>query len=326
VGYTTLRIEKVDHNAIVREVNEILRSFQEVELEFSKTPAPNVFRDLLLNLQKDLPRDRWFLSLKDSVISGVLFNLNFSRPRRAVIEISNGCNLKCDFCWTHSPLLKNPPDSKWLKRVIDPATVYKYLDDLADLGTVDLIEFCAIGDPLYHPQVWEFIAFAKSKNLRVRLSTNATLLYPRKWEEYGSGTVSELFMNISAGDRDTYAAIHNVAPVVFDRLIENLQYIHEQRKNSGNPVYMSWINIITDKNIGNIDAIIESGLRVGADFFDFRPVWVHKEFQKNIGVSSEALAKYGDSLSSVEERINRNKLASNFSEFKKIIEEIRNVQ
>lgn len=314
--YSTLRIETSDKSEILQQVQSALQNFSQVELDFPKKPAPREFKDILLYLQNNVSVDDWFLSERDGVIAGVLFNLNYSRPRRAVVEIANGCNLKCDFCWTHSPLLETPPDAKWLKKTLPTEVICNYLDELAAYDTVRLVEFCAIGDPLYHPDIWNLIKHAKSKNFELRLSTNGTLLYPDKWDKYCDvAPVNELFMNISAGDRDTYADIHNVSPKIYDQLIVNLKHINAVRKQKKQLLSMRWINIITEKNIGNIDQIIDSGVEAGADYIDFRYVWVHKEFQKNIGVTQSSLINQNENLLRIPEKIKSYGIESNFSDF-----------
>jgi organic radical activating enzyme len=300
---------------ILAQAAEHTNQGQQVELVFENRPSPKKFREILLFLQKNLPAKLWFLSMDDSIIAGVLFNLNFSRPRRAVVEIANGCNLKCDFCWTHSPLLDVKPDQQWLKKTLDVEFIYKYLDELETYGTVWLVEFCAIGDPIYHPGIWDLIQYAKSKDFSLRLSTNGTLLYPDKWDKYCEKPVDQLFMNISAGDRDTYADIHNVSPKVYDQLIVNLKHINEVRKQKGQVLNMRWINIITDKNLSNINKIIDTGLECGADYFDFRYVWVHKEFQKNIGVTASTLASQQSQLLAARDKLALSGIDNNFEDF-----------
>lgn len=315
IKYDRRQVTRIDKGEILAGIQASLRHHGQVELSFAVKPPPEVFRQLLLDLQSEVSPEQWFLSEEDSVIAGVLWNLNFSRPRRAVIEIANGCNLKCDFCWTHSPLLDNPPDAKWLKKTLSSDLIKSYLDDLASFGTVRLVEFCAIGDPLYHPDIWQLIEHAKQKGFFLRLSTNGTLLLPTKWDRHCAEPVNELFMNISAGDRATYADIHNVAPQIFDQLMLNLQHIDADRKRRGLALSMRWINIITNKNIGNIDRIVDSGLAAGADYFDFRYVWVHQEFQRKIGVTRDRLDETAEDLLRVGARIRALGIASNFDEF-----------
>lgn len=302
--------------SLASKMDKVLDTHSGVELTFTSKPAPDDFRELLLQLRKRVNPEKWFLSQEDAIIAGVLFDLNFSRPRRAVIEIANGCNLKCDFCWTHSPLRDAPANPKWLKKTLEPEKVISALDELAEFGTIHKLEFCAVGDPLYHPDIWKFIAYAKAKGFYLQLSTNGTMLYPAKWDEYcAKDPVDELAMNISSGDRDTYASIHNVSPKIYDQLIVNLKHIAEMRKKTGRGLSMRWINIITDKNIGNIRQIIEAAAETGADYVDLRNVWVHKEFQKDIGVSRSVLQAEQKNLQAAQARLQELGLDSNFDDF-----------
>lgn len=315
--YFTLKIdkEKCSEATVLQLAHSALETNEDIELKFLYRPKPEAFKNLLLFLQKKLPKNRWFLSEADSIIAGVLFRLNFSRPRRAVIEIANGCNLKCDFCWTHSPYMDGKLPEGWLKKTLSTDVIRTYLDDLYKLKTVRLVEFCAVGDPLYHPEIWQLIEYAKQKQFRLRLSTNGTLLMPSRWDRFCENPVDELFMNISSGDRDTYADIHNVKPTVYDQLITNLKHINQERKRLDKKVEMRWINIITNKNIGNIPKIVDAGLECGADYFDFRYVWVHQDFQKKIGLTKDILKENEGKIIASQKVLEGSKVRSNLSNF-----------
>ncbi len=313
--FKTILVDYTSTPDLITQVRRELSDIAAVEIRFKSLPHPLKFREAVVELAKEFPKERVFLGEKEGVFAGVLFNINLSRPRRAVIEIANGCNLKCDFCWSHSPLLEKPPDPKWLKKTLDSKTIYTYLDELADYGTVRLVEFCAIGDPLYHPEIWDLIRYAKQKGFRLRLSTNGTLLLPQKWEENCQDPVDELFMNISAGDRNTYADIHNVSPKIFDQLMANLNFLNSTRKQKSQKFEMRWINIVTDKNLPNIGQIVQRAKESGANYLDFRYVWIHQNFQKNIGVSRAGLERNERDLDGVRTQLNEAGIPSNFESF-----------
>ena len=310
ISVTTLNVDE-----IIGLLNAKSMSCENLEVTFNPRPRLMEFQKIVTAIKEKCDLHKVFFSLEDAIIAGTLFNVNLARPRRAVIEVANGCNLKCDFCWTHSPLLETPPDSQWLKWTIKKDVVYKYIDDLERFKTVDLIEFCAIGDPLYHPEIWEFIEYSKQKGFRLRLSTNATLMYPDKWDKYCQEPINEMFMNISAGNREIYSDIHNVSPKVYDQLMKNLQHISGFKNKANGGIHMRWINIITDKNLSNIQQIVVTGLEHGADYFDFRYVWVHKSFQKNIGVSKINFDTNRKNLENTMNFIEKNKINSNFPSF-----------
>ena len=83
---------------------------------------------------------------------------------RVYIEITNRCNLSCDFCHgTRRPLrTMTPSEFRILAQKLRGETSYLYLH--------------VLGEPLLHPQLPELLAIAGDVDFRVCLVTNGTLL------------------------------------------------------------------------------------------------------------------------------------------------------
>lgn len=83
---------------------------------------------------------------------------------RVYIEITNRCNLSCDFCHgTRRPLhTMTPSEFRILAQKLRGETGYLYLH--------------VLGEPLLHPQLPELLAIAGDLDFRVCLVTNGTLL------------------------------------------------------------------------------------------------------------------------------------------------------
>ena len=83
---------------------------------------------------------------------------------RAYIEITNVCNGSCSFC----PGTGRAPDFMSYES-FDRVTA-----SVAEF--VDLVYLHVLGEPLLHPSLGEFIRLAKSRGLRVGITTNGKLL------------------------------------------------------------------------------------------------------------------------------------------------------
>lgn len=86
---------------------------------------------------------------------------------RIYIEITNRCNLSCDFC--HGT--KRPP------RTVTAAEFRALAEKLR--GQTRYLYFHVLGEPLLHPQLGELLAIAGEMGFRVCLVTNGTLLGER---------------------------------------------------------------------------------------------------------------------------------------------------
>ena len=84
--------------------------------------------------------------------------------KRAYVEITNVCNLRCSFCpGTRRPAqFMTPEEFRQLSQKLRPYTDYLYLH--------------VLGEPLLHPQLPELLADAHALGFRVCLTTNGTLL------------------------------------------------------------------------------------------------------------------------------------------------------
>ena len=86
------------------------------------------------------------------------------RCKRAYIEITNVCNLQCDFC----PGTARPP------RFMTPEEFRVILDRLN--GSVGEVYLHLMGEPLLHPQLGEILDACEEASMPVKLTTNGTLL------------------------------------------------------------------------------------------------------------------------------------------------------
>lgn len=86
------------------------------------------------------------------------------RFKRVYIEITNICNLNCEFCLPHNRPLKflEFENYKKILKEIKPYTKYIFLH--------------VKGEPLLHPDVDNFIKYAYDEGFEINLTTNATLL------------------------------------------------------------------------------------------------------------------------------------------------------
>jgi radical SAM protein with 4Fe4S-binding SPASM domain len=94
-----------------------------------------------------------------------------SSERRPIVvwNISRRCNLRCVHCYSDSDSRHYPGELTWdeMRAVVD---------DLAGFGVPALL--LSGGEPLMHPHFFDLARYARSKELRLTLSTNGTLITP----------------------------------------------------------------------------------------------------------------------------------------------------
>ena len=122
---------------------------------------------------------------------------------RVYIEITNRCNLACDFCHgTKRPLGTMPPeDFRRIAEKLRGETSYLYLH--------------VLGEPLLHPQLKELLAIAGELGFRVCLVTNGTLLHKRREELLAAKSLHKASVSLhsfegNGGAGDLPAYLHQV--------------------------------------------------------------------------------------------------------------------
>jgi len=90
--------------------------------------------------------------------------LRMKRFKKVYIEITNICNLGCNFCpGTYRPL--EVMEEERFKRIISAIRPY-----------TDYVFFHLMGEPLLHPNLESFLEMSHQAGLKVNITTNGTLL------------------------------------------------------------------------------------------------------------------------------------------------------
>ena len=147
--------------------------------------------------------------------------------KRIYVEITNICNLSCEFCPKLSRKRKFMDEKEFeiILKKIRPHTDYIYLH--------------LMGEPLLNPNLELFLSLANSYGFKVNITTNGTLIHKAK----------DILLNAEAL-RQVNISLHsfeaNDNDIDFHEYFDNvLSFIDEARKNT---------NIITAMRLWNLDS------------------------------------------------------------------------
>ena len=84
--------------------------------------------------------------------------------KKIYLEITNVCNLKCDFC----------PETKRKAEFMSEAAFEQILDQIKPFA--DSIYLHVKGEPLLHPNLGDFLDISHEKGFKVNMTTNGTLI------------------------------------------------------------------------------------------------------------------------------------------------------
>ena len=106
--------------------------------------------------------------------------------RKAYLEISNLCNLRCSFC----------PGTRREKRMLSVEEFRLLASKLR--GHTEYLYFHLMGEPLLHPRLSELLAISEELGFRVMITTNGTLLRERGEALLASGAVHKVNLSLQS--------------------------------------------------------------------------------------------------------------------------------
>ena len=225
-------------------------------------------------------------------------------------EIINSCDHRCNFCWNWSyDMLDNNtqwPDWKsWTKEKISYKIFKETIDDLIELGSpapfgsgqggCEDILICGGGEPFLHPQIMDMISHVKKNNFYCQVTTNfSNSITDERIDELIKLQTNQLIINTSAGTEETYCNTRKVKKSAWDKLLHNLNYISNRKKevDSVNPEVITKF-ILTRTNVHEISEMIDLAIKTKADTITFKRFLVNDVYSgKNLTVTDEQYNKF----------------------------------
>lgn len=186
------------------------------------------------------------------------------RFNKIYLEISNVCNLRCNFC----------PGTQRQKKVMSPEEISVLLPKLRPY--TDYLYFHLMGEPLCHPHLQKFLELAGAQGFRVILTTNGTLL--PKVQDILTQADGLHKVNISL-----HAFEANDLSVPFSEYLDGCFSFGKAAEGKKLVVYRLW-------NQGGADARNQEILRTMEQFFP-KP-W--KQQRRGIQIGDRVFLEYGD--------------------------------
>lgn len=171
-------------------------------------------------------------------------------------SLTRACTYKCVYCY--GQLQDN--DSKRMTKDI----IFRFLDDAAEIG-VKAISFVSDGESTCSPHLKDAILRGKSNGLDMALGTNGYLLKDEHLEEF-LPALTYLRFNISAGERERYAAIHGCPPECLDKVVETIRKSVAIKRKNSLPVTLGLQMVLLPEFADQILPLAKLGNELGVDY------------------------------------------------------------
>lgn len=186
------------------------------------------------------------------------------RFRKVYIEISNLCNLKCNFC----------PGTRRSGRRMSREEFTILLPKLRPY--TDYLYFHLMGEPLCHPLLADFLELAGQHGFRVILTTNGTLLKKQQEILLSAPALHKVNISLHAFEANDYA-------LAFEDYLADCLAFGQAAEGSKIVVYRLW-------NEGGADALNDEILRQMEAAFP--TPWVSERLGTRIG--NKIFLEHGD--------------------------------
>lgn len=219
--------------------------------------------------------------IKDSSINGLInlfkykYDLIFkkdkilAKPISLQLEPTTRCNLKCKMC-EHSfdQLHKQNLNYNQFKQIINQ---FPFLKNIILQG---------LGEPLLNQELFLMIKEVKLRNIRVGLTTNATLLNREMAQKIVDSEVDWIYISLDAVDKEKYEEIRKGAnyTVVMENIKNFLKLKGEQLPNVG-----FW-TLIMKENLFEIPKVVQLASKLGIKKVVLQNIhnWGYENFSRNI--------------------------------------------
>lgn len=181
------------------------------------------------------------------------------------------CNNKCSFCMHRSYY-----DAK---AMMSFEFYKKILDELKELDVKGMI-FSSSGEPLTNPQILDFISYTKKVGIDLAVVTNGTALHREKIIEAIVRDLMWIRVSLDAGTKETRARIHGIGLNDFERVLDSLKMLAEEKTKTGSGCNIGSQIVVTEENWWEVYEATRKVKETGIDYFQIKPVVFHPRNNK----------------------------------------------
>lgn len=153
--------------------------------------------------------------------------LPLDTPFTVIVDASEVCNLKCNYCFRSDSNKDNWGYAKALNKM-DWNTFVKVINQIKEFSSaVKQISLSHHGEPLANPNLAKMVAYIKNQGIKSRVSihTNATLLTDAYARELAQSGIDRVVVSLQGLNAEAYERICGVK-IDYDKFYNNLKLLY----------------------------------------------------------------------------------------------------
>jgi len=175
----------------------------------------------------------------------------FNGPISVNIDVTHRCNLKCIYCRWHSSLLEQTLLDPVLKKDISPEVFSLLCRELKRMGTQTLL-FVGAGEPLLHPQIFDFIAEAKKLDFELVMYTNGVMLNDQICKKLIESGLDVLRVSLKdSSDEEFETKNPQLKPGTYANILDHLTLLANLKAQKNRRLPMVELCVPIDRSIMN---------------------------------------------------------------------------
>ncbi len=218
-----------------------------------------MFNNFIINKFK---KNQFFWKMAGRLAQFYPLNAFKKIPEEIMIETTNSCNLRCPVCPTHFAMRRE-------RGFMDFGLYKSIIDEFKKGDKKPRIVMIFAGEPLLHPKVDEFIAYASKNGHKTFISTNATLLSRDLAKRLITAGLTSIHLCLDGFSKETHEAYRRGSD--FEKVKKNIEdFISVKKELKNKNPYIVIQTLLTSFSENEKNKIIEWAENIGADAINFK--------------------------------------------------------
>lgn len=178
------------------------------------------------------------------------------------VTTSAACQHRCTFCSTED--IGYPAD------LMDVKVLNARMKEAGAMG-VKSVMFAGTGEPLVHKRISDICVGAYLAGLDYAFTTNGVLMLRDAQPKPGLLGATWIKVSVNAGDRDTYAKVHQTKPSDWDTLWMSLKIMMQMRDATSSKTTIGAQCVVLPENVYTLANLAKVCAETGLDYLVLKP-------------------------------------------------------